>query len=431
MGTIANKLSIELNDIPYIDSDRNIDDEKIDCSEKENLLINQELSSSQSSINSSNAGAQELTLDLTLSEIETPVKRKLWKSPDQVRSGYVKTIAKHFEGIAGNISGAQSVPDLSKNEKLYKKSKSSEDINDKLTEEEAVVIFQQLQEWSTFGSSAKTTLMIDLTRRDALLERKFKSEMDLSQKSLSPENKSKSESYLLKDDFDSHNCSFKNCIFKLKPDEEVKSETKNLKGILKNTEEVKEYLNEGEKIVKQKPFNCTLVRCDSLDSINKCQKIYKTHLFPIKEFKKFPESYIVTKRSNKKYASELNLQFCNCMECKRIDMANRGVLIQNLAVKKLETPSPVRRKLTSPKRSPKKIPKIVYVHKKIRPKTWKSCSDIVHKRKVKKCCKFAKKTCPILKISDPVLRDTKSCASIVEDMFDSTNFEDNYSKKTY
>lgn len=416
--------SLEVNDIPFIDSDKNVEEiEKGDCSEKENLLINQhELSSSQSSINSSNAGAQELTLDLTLFDDETPVKRKCWKSPDQVRLGYVKTVAKHFEGISGSrIVIAQSVSELRNVSKISKKNQSTDDLNDKLSETERLEIFKQLQDWSVFGTNALETNnigtafnnMIQNEIKTDLKQRKYKSESNISEPIVPDKTKSYSEPYLA--DFDSHKCSFKNCIFKLKPDEEPPTAGKPLKGILKNVDENLKII---DPTPQQKPFNCRLVKCDSLDSINRCQKMYRTHVYPITEFKKFPESYIVTKKSNnsKKYASETNLFFCNCLECRRRDMIKKGIITDSCDSEK--TP-----------KTDRIAPKIVFLHKKA-PKPWKSCSDIVHKKKLKKCCRYAKRTCPVLKTSDTTLRDSKSCNSITEDIFDETTQDITDSKKT-
>lgn len=428
----------------------------------------QELSSSQSSINSSNGGLQELTLDLTLAESETPVKRKIWKSPDQVRLGYVKTLAKHFDNMSHphSISSAQSYPELRFPNKTEKKVLSAEDLKDKLSETERLQILKQLQDWSTFGSDAKSS-NIDLKLKTetaeikpALEKNKYNSEINISNKtvdSLSPKNKSKSEPYLLKDDFDSHKCSFKNCIFKLKPDEpESINIAPALKSILKHSEDKNIVVEQNKNIVArkdknihdQKPFNCSLVRCDSLDSINKCQKIYTAHVYPVAQIKKFPESYIVTRKSNnKKYASESNLQFCNCLECRRQEMIKKGIIAnedsQKINSLDQENRTPSVNKISSDAEENKEkkdtsnmelaqlnAPKIVYLHKKNRSKTWKSCSDIMNKKKaVKKCCRYAKKTCPILKISSAVLRDSKSCTSIVEDIFESPKFEDDYSKK--
>lgn len=477
------RLSVEINDIPYIDSDirNNADDtEKCDEMKNGNNLLSQELSSSQSSINSSNAGNQELTLDLTLFDTDdAPEKPRCWKSPDQVRLGYVKTVARHFDDIFcnRNVAAAQSVPELREiNKPIQKKSTSEDNLSNKLSETERLEVFKLLQDWSTFGSDAPKSdstiskaiikqknenvisnndekqIEEDESNINLTTERKYQSETNISRENqnVTPEssNKFKSESEISKlvsdsTDWYAHKCQFKNCIFNIDsitninnmesaphteeiPKEEIeksvheenekKEKLKSvsaIKGILKNTTEnitntvTEKDFNDFKIFVNAlKPFNGQLVRCDSLDNITRCRKKFTARVYSATDVRKFPESYIVTRRT-KKFNSEEDIKICNCLECKNQDAARR---------QRSSLPSNVLDSIAD-KPTVKTSPKIVFLHRKVKPKTWKSCSDILGKRKptVKKCCRYAKRTCPVLKNSAYLTRNIKSCTDINND----------------
>lgn len=138
----------------------------------------QDLSSSTSSVNS---GVHESNLDLSVLDPDTPLKH--WKSPDEIRKGHVKELARHFEHVSA----------LKTNRFRDRKYRSEE----KLTDFERLELLKLLREWSIQGSESKAELSLRITRKKSV------SEPDLSHKS----------------DF-WHRCEFKNCIF----NEETKNE---------------------------------------------------------------------------------------------------------------------------------------------------------------------------------------------------------------
>lgn len=463
-GSNTDKISLEINDIPFIDSEfRNNDegDEKCDESKFENLLISQELSSSQSSINSSIGGNQELALNLTLVDTEyRPSKPRCWKSPDQVRLGYVKSITQQFEDIFSDrtVTATSSVPELRETvDDLEKKSKSNseEDLSNKLSETERLEVFKLLQDWSTFGSDApksNVAINISIYQENKIniqnvatsvdkpkLKEKFRSEPNISEMGkddLTP-NKYKSDSELSKiitETFNSHThkCDFKNCIFNidtLKNNETTPTEDKSMiespekeklihkKGILKNSVVENIFNNNNEVNSEEKPFNGQLVKCDSLDNINRCKKKYTARVYSTStgDVRKFPESYIVT-RKKKTFDSNEKIQICNCLDCRYQDAARRQRQRASLPINSFQLQlQPV---------TPKPAPRIVFIQRKNQlPKTWKSCNDIhaVDKRiAVKKCCRYAKRTCPVFKNSCHLKRDCKSCADIYDNSLERT-----------
>lgn len=475
-GSNTNKISLEINDIPFIDSEfRNNDDndeEKCDESKFENLLISQELSSSQSSINSSVGGNQELALDLTLVDTEyMPSKPRCWKSPDQVRLGYVKSITQQFEDIFSNrtVAAASSVPELRETaEEVKKKSNSEENLTNKLSETERLEVFKLLQDWSTFGSDApksNVSINISIHQENQIihqnvgnvdcvdkpkLKEKYRSEPNISKMDkddLTP-NKYKSDSELSKiisETFNSHThkCDFKNCIFNidtLKNETEItptddftedksmieSSEKEKLgnvhkKGILKNPV-VENIFNNDVNSQNEKPFNGQLVKSDSLDNIKRCKKKYTARVYSTSssDVRKFPESYIVT-RKKKVFDSNEKIQICNCLDCRYQDAARRQRQRASLPINSFQLQLQPADKLENP--VPKPTPRIVFIQRKDQLlKTWKSCNDIyVDKRRaVKKCCRYAKRTCPVLKNSCPMKRDCKSCADIYNNNMERT-----------
>nr|CAH7751362.1 unnamed protein product [Callosobruchus chinensis] len=368
----------------------------------------QDLSSSTSSINSC---IHESNLDLSQIDPDTPVKHKNWRSPYEIRHGKVKDLSQQFK------SKAISVPQLYKRKFATSRSKSvsEEKLNDKLTEYERLEILKLLHDWSLNGSDSKSEFNLKLSKEcigkenackdDAPVKKtvvKFISEPDLSPKNKkfgSSLSKFKSEESLSQksnlDQF-SHRCEFKNCIFNvdftptlgtktedLKVDDSGKPK---LKGILKtNKAEVKtteeaplkinkekdeakltslpkkpKYRRRFSEIIEYKPFNSQLVRCDSLERLTEIQRKHK----------KFPDAYIITRRNSA-----------------RKSKSDNGA----------------------------KPPKVILMRKKYLAKAWKSCSDIKSKRTVRKCCRYAKKSCPVSKYcpdSPKVSRKSQSCASI-------------------
>lgn len=407
--------SIDIHENPYVDIEQLGETDKFlsisaKKSRQQRLCSSslQDLSSSTSSINS---GVHESNLDLSHIDPDTPIKHKNWKSPDEVRHGQVDT--QRYE------SKATSFPDLHEMNECFgnkNKSVSEERLNDKLTEYERLELLKLLHDWSLNGSYSKSDFNIRLTKSSENLEKenletseknifnnlkrssvKFCSEPNLSPKTrnrdiilskYSSENNVKDKKVT---DFDlMHKCQFRNCIFnedfagKTDQDLIVENKISKPKSILKNS---KERLQETEclnnltnlrktpklgpntrrysEIIEPKSFNSQLVRCDSLERLTHLNK-------KSSPYKKFPESYIVTRRN-----------------------------------------SMIRNQRTN--RSPKKSPKIIVLKKKYLPKTWKSCSDIKHRKTVRKCCRYAKKNCPILKSSSETSRKTQSCVDIERD----------------
>ncbi|XP_076271107.1 adherens junction formation factor afadin isoform X3 [Rhynchophorus ferrugineus] len=384
-----------------------------------------DLSSSTSSINSC---IYESNLDLSQIDPDTPLKH--WKSPFEIRH------AKDLE----RDSKSTSDPVLNRHKYLVSnrsKSVSEENLTDKLTEYERLEILKLLHDWSLNGSESKSDFNMDLSKARSLdnldslddsinhkfkkISQKYNSEPDLSPKSYRKLNggddelivlgkyssESKIASTVLEDDF-LHKCKYRNCIFNVdfKPKtsehhqsvDKTTNQTTKLKGILKNSSERLQTSNESLKenknteclnnivnlqknkpklnfdnrryseiIETNKPINGELIRCDSLERLTQMRK-----------HKKFPESYIVTRKGS----------------------------IKNQKLRSGENGSRP------------KSPKVVVLRKKYMPKTWKSCSDIKQKKPVKKCCRYAKKTCPIMKNCGDSPRKTRkvqSCASINQD----------------
>ncbi|XP_066147649.1 uncharacterized protein cno isoform X5 [Euwallacea fornicatus] len=394
-----------------------------------------DLSSSTSSINSC---IYESNLDLSQIDPDTPLKH--WKSPFEIRH------AKDLE----RDNKATSEPALNKAKHFVSsrsKSVSEENLNNKLTEYERLEILKLLHDWSLNGSESKSEFNINLHRArsteniDSIANEeadvgtlkkfagRFWSEPNLSPKTRYKDqmkepqivlekfsSESKISSTVPNDDF-LHKCQYRNCIFNVDftpvngtnfssiQDISVKTNSGKLKGILKNSlerldkkdtassESLKENfdtdnrnnivnlkMNEekpknqfgsrrySEIIETNKTINSVLIRCDSLERLTQMRKP-----------KKFPESYVVTRKPSLRIGQRL----------KNNENGQRP-----------------------------KSPKIIVLRKKCVPKTWKSCSDIKPRKQVKKCCKNAKKNCPILKNSSDSpkrARKTKSCACISEE----------------
>lgn len=401
--------SLDVTEIPSIEIQL-VGDNDVPVSENTNKLTKplmysslQDLSSSTSSVNSV---VHESNLDLSAIDPDTPVKH--WRSPSEIRKGHVKALARQFEDVFADRQGnsnSGSVPDLNKCEGSKIKFRSQEKLNtDRLTDFERLEVLKLLRDWSIHGSEAKSDFSLKITsceintKNDLSVKRrteKSRSESDLSPISVVKSGaifnkKFRSESNVNTNDVPDadfwHKCSFRNCIFN---DEHKSSETNNVaserpqpKGILKHRESLNNISNNQHRllqrndrrhseIIESKTYTEQLVRCDSLECLTHLTKRKQSTL---KEVKKFPESYIITRRNSTTDQNQKNVD-TSCKYPTRF---------------------------------------IVYRKKSV-PKPWKSCSDIKSKPKiVKKCCKYAKRSCPIYRRSstDNSPRKTRSCLSI-------------------
>lgn len=181
---------------------------------------------------------------------------------------------------------------------------------------------------------------------------------------------------------------------------------KKLKGILKNSNEglntesqkdsstrepifLKNINRRYSEIIDTKTFNNSLVRCGSLERFTNFQLLNQAK--PC-DWKKFPESYIVTRRK----------------------ASNNNEKSDSDKTKLFRNDSLTRNRVKGGK------PKVLVLKKKYYPKTWKSCSDIKSRQKpIRKCCRYAKTTCPILRGTPETKRRTQSCAdvSIKDDVY--------------
>lgn len=369
----------------------------------------QDLSSSTSSVNSC---VHESNLDLSQIDSDILMKHKRWRSPYEMRLGKVKDLADQYE------DKATSIPMLSKKKFATSRSKSvsEEALSGKLTEYERLEIVKLLYDWSLNGSESKSEFNLKLSTdcygshhnkgeylEKASLEQsektslkrskvKFSSEPNLSpngsDNSLIVIAKFRSDNSLSQNvnlDQFNHKCQYRNCIFNIdfvpkhgtKPEDSVDDNAKQkLKGILKPAKDVIEeveclnnitnlqkkpkYRRRFSEIIEVKPFNSQLVRCDSLERLTDINRKHK----------KFPESYIVTRRNSTRKQNAKN---------------DENVV---------------------------KSPKIMMMRRRYLPKTWKSCSDIKTRKTVRKCCKNAKVTCPVSRDSPKASRKTQSCACI-------------------
>lgn len=385
----------------------------------------QDLSSSTSSINSC---IHESNLDLSSIDPDTPIKHRNWKSPNEIRKGHVKSVTRHFEeqfANKGTIAYASSVPELThcfheETKKYY----SEEKLNNKLTEFERLEILKLLHDWSTQGSEAKDTSRIsfefssfkvntDISNPNSNnVEHKEKKPVVkcISEPNLSPKQKYKTENreksifltktkYMSENDVHNknilesdflHKCKFQNCIFNADFNPSgTKVEEKppeKLKGILKTYPQnkvLKQTSRRNSEIIHRKPFIGPISKCDSLERLSEFKNKSKEN----QEIRKFPESYIV-RRSKQDQKSVNNRNESNISK------------------------------------SPSKTTKVVVLRKTFLPKTWRSCSDIKHKqRTVRKCCRNAKKTCPVYRSSASSPRKAKSCVEILKSVENCTASE--------
>lgn len=398
--------SLDIKDVPYIDSSPILteQDHYLNTKYKPISISLQDLSSSTSSLNSC---VHESNLDLSQ---DTPIKEKNWKSPNELRE--IKILSKRFEDIFGNriVLSATSYPNLNNNPSkrgvALKKNKSLEEIKSfravddrgdsnksKLTETERYEVLKVLEDWSLNGSQAKGEFQLSKVNYESKrktfseayakyfktnIERhKYNSEPNLSIDTNTNNggpivllNKYKSDTNLTMDPNNFyHDCKFRNCIFNNR--NLTKDGTKRFFINETFNQEVDETINESQNLdeepLQQNNFN-KLKRCGSLERLNNDINNYK---------KKFPDSYVI--------------------------------------VRKITTTTPIINNRTISMR-------------KCIGKSWKSCSDIKRQKVVQKCCKNAKKTCPILK-SDPNCctveeRKTQSCDNFDDSLMTMTNGKD-------
>lgn len=389
--------SLDVTEIPSIEIQL-VGDNDVPTSDNTNKLNKpliysslQDLSSSTSSVNS---GVHESNLDLSAIDPDTPVKH--WRSPSEIRKGHVKALARQFEDVFAEkhiVSNSGSVPDLNKCDKAKVKFCSEEKLNDKLTDFERLEVLKLLRDWSIYGSEAKSDFTMKITSCEINTKQKQSRGRSLSEPDLSPKSKIKTGAIFNKK-FSSennvntngvpdadfwHKCSFRNCIFnaeyKSSGTNNIDSEKPKPKSILKNRECLNNIANKQHRILQRGArrnseiiesrnnyYSEQFARCDSLECL--------TNLSKRKDIKKFPESYIITRRNSANNQKQRNST------------------------------------------------KVVVFRGKYTPKSWKSCSDIKCKQTVvRKCCKNAKKTCPIYRrSSDGSPRKTRSCLSISGDV---------------
>lgn len=238
---------------------------------------------------------------------------------------------------------------------------------------------------------------------------------------------------LNKDDVDGSN-NKENIIEKINEDNLNGKSKREIKSILKNSNE---YLNIEQRksypyfldkknrrhseILISKPFNTQLVRCGSLERLTNAQN--KRSKSCNVEHKKFPESYIVRRSSkNSLRLNRLNNNESYKEQNIKFEVQNGKISTQNTkstshdfkhASQDIKV-APQNAKFSSTVHNAK----VIVFHKLI-PKTWKSCSDIKYKQKtVRKCCRLAKKSCPISKINLETQRKTRSCLNFDEESFD-------------
>lgn len=380
-------------DLSYTENYLHVSDKKLNQCKLSNSL--QELSSSTSSINS---GIHESTLDLTQIDPYTPVKR--WKSPDDLRDGKVKTLAQHFEHVFNskrNKLGSYSVPDVNKpyySSNINVRSFSNENLNltTKLTEYERMEVLKVLCDWSLQGCEANSdaNFSLKIMKEFKSLEEKVtvnKTKKSLSESNLSPRNeknhikKYTSETNLgskqFSDDSFLHDCIFTNCIFNRNFDPS-KGTTLGLR-------------QESDKASKVQPKSILK---------NSNEHLYNVDSFNNNVAKKKPHFLDQDSRRH----SDINLpkpfssRLIRCGSIERIIRPQKKYFVTRNGAYR---------------------PKVIVTHKKCMPKNWKSCSDIKSKQKtIKKCCRNAKRTCPVLATSMPVGRKTKSSISIDQDDMD-------------
>ncbi|XP_045470787.1 afadin isoform X3 [Harmonia axyridis] len=426
--------SIEVNEIPSITIDSVNETDKFLSIRARKIKQQRALSSSLQDVSSSTSSISSCVHEshLDLSQIDgecASISNKNWKSPDELR----------FREITGSDkydSKAVSFPELSKVKGMPSRSHSISDehLNDKLTEYERLEILKLLHDWSLYGSDSKCdfNISLDKNRRSSELDPLEKEDVEWSARSskdfsmsrtkyssepnLSPVNSKKNkDEFIVIAKYNSegnlnsninkdllHKCEFRNCIFNIdtnldggtknpelmKEDQKVdnninKTVKKNMeqfneKGCLSNItnfprriSKIDDSSRRNSEIIQTKTFNSQLVRCDSLERLTLIQKNIRNKHVP---HKKFPDAYIVKRNSIKSNSPK-----------------NKNNENQN------------------------KSKKAMVQQKKYLPKTWKSCSDIKTKKTIRKCCKLAKKSCPMMKGQTEEPRKAQSCADFDQD----------------
>nr|XP_022907199.1 afadin isoform X2 [Onthophagus taurus] len=421
----------------------------------------QDLSSSTSSINTV---INESTLDLSI--INAEIKQKYWKSPDEIRQGHVRDLIDSFEygkeKICNNISNAVSVPNL--NEKIIEEnlgdnkkwSQSARELNSDLTEREMNYLARLLQDWSVNGSEGINPEELDLEKEK--YKENNKKSVRFSQENLfedcdyckdfkkeDNENVKKKQRNLSSDDYKKfYNCNLKKIDKQYHSAPDLSPGTRN-KLIRDNLIYVAKYKSDND-------VSKTNQNVDNLDIMHKCQYrncIFNSNYFDfsgpkqniinnIKEnFQKTEKNQNVTndqlqkqgpiflRQTPRRYSEIIETNSTKQPSSFQKTLIRYGSLerlsdISNTNKKKFPESYIVRKPIEmfktfaneSPKRKNKA--KTIVLKTKIYPKTWKSCSDIKNRQRViKKCCKNANVTCPILKSHDDSSRRmTRSCADV-------------------
>ncbi|XP_044753069.1 uncharacterized protein LOC123312609 [Coccinella septempunctata] len=427
--------SIEVNEIPSITIDSVNETDKFLSIRAKRMKQQRALSSSLQDVSSSTSSisscVHESNLDLSLLDGEgSSTSNKNWKSPDELRFRKLTDSEKYD-------SKAVSFPELCKIRGMPSRSHSVSDehLNDKLTEYERLEILKLLHDWSLYGSDSKCDFNLSLdknSRRSSEITSRRKDDVNgltkssndfsksrikyNSEPNLSPVNSKKITDdfivvarYNSENDLNSkvntdllHKCEFRNCIFNIdtnsacgKPvdsepikeyqdaneidnNKKYRKDNSNEKACLSNItnlprriSRIDEASRRNSDVIQTKTFNSQLVRCDSLERLTHIQKNIRNKNATQK---KFPDSYIVRKNSVKSTPSKSKYN-----------------------------------------ENQNKTKKIIVLQQKYMPKTWKSCSDIKTKKPIRKCCKLAKKSCPMMKGHPEEPRKAQSCADFDQD----------------
>lgn len=428
----------------------------------------QDLSSSTSSLASA-CGVHESNLDLSQ---DTPdrSKEKNWRSPNEFRRQCkVKISTKRFEDIFGNrivLSATTSYPNLcsadfprSKKERfnsLESLTFTETKRDSKLSQEEQTEVMKVLQDWSLNGSSSglsayklkkqralelPSTECLNLIgqQRETAQEKKspfsrayykyYQTNIDVLDKDSNDADRNlrygsvpelhprplyvmkyKSESCLDDRSLDAqfyHECKFRNCIFNktFLPSAEALTESVNASNnwitnsstrnrisnhcSISVTKSVNGTIKRPEHQEEQKSNSDSLARCGicTSDSLNCSNSVNGTIKAPVDQ--------------EEEEATFGSLARCGSLE--RLSLSKD----KEKEKKKFPEAYIVRRSEESKARMGKR--------------DWKSCSDLKRHRVIQKCCRNARRTCPILKSNASprtqrrLQRKAQSCANFDED----------------
>lgn len=448
--------SLDIKDIPYIDSSTTDIDQFLNTKLHSTSL--QDLSSSTSSLNS---GIHESNLDLSQ---DTPVKEKNWKSPSEYRKGNVKILTKRFEDIFGDriVLTATSYPNLTILDRKDRKEKRSLDSlnkkSDKLNDIERMEILRVLEDWSLNGSNGIDFFNCDkninnsknnlnnnnnclanddklqsdcensaLRRRNGSMKKQRALEMSSNENLSEIDSKRKfSQAYSkyfktnINVNQQFHNDNYSSCKYNKK---ETNLRRANKKFNSESDLLTKKKRTDGPIFIMKYKSESNLTDDDlnknlDMQFFHDCQFrncIFNKNFLHIRN----DQNYAGTKNNNDKNTNFSNLKRCGSLERLKINNNNNDYDDDDdddEVIKKFPDSYIVRKS----NRNNNKI----LVRRKFMGggKSWKSCSDIKRQNVVQKCCKNAKKSCPILinnMMTTPTLskRKTQSC-----DSFDDCKF---------